>query len=79
MSEVAERTSVIVPALNERQQGSSKIHLARDGVRCFLILLKGVTIFSPLQFLVPISAAAFLLDALVSEQSAPLGVESRRP
>ena len=39
--------------------GRSKIKLAKDGVRFFLILLKVVTIFSPLKIFVPISAAAF--------------------
>jgi hypothetical protein len=46
-----------------RRQGSSKIHLSRDGVRFFLILLKVVTIFSPLRIFVPVSAAAFLVGA----------------
>ena len=46
-----------------RRQGSSKIHLGRDGVRFFLILLKVVMIFSPLRIFVPISAAAFLVGA----------------
>jgi glycosyltransferase involved in cell wall biosynthesis len=39
--------------------GQSKIRLARDGVRFFLILLKVVTVFSPLKIFVPVSAAAF--------------------
>jgi glycosyltransferase involved in cell wall biosynthesis len=38
--------------------GHSKIRLAQDGVRFFLILLKVVTIFSPLRIFVPISATA---------------------
>jgi hypothetical protein len=46
-----------------RRQGSSKIHLSRDVVRFFLILLKVVTIFSPPRIFVPISAAAFLVGA----------------
>jgi hypothetical protein len=46
-----------------RRQESSKIHLSRDGVRFFLILLKVVTIFSPLRIFVPISAAAFPVGA----------------
>jgi glycosyltransferase involved in cell wall biosynthesis len=43
--------------------GASKIRFARDGARFFLILLKVVTLFSPLRVFVPISAAAFLLGA----------------
>jgi glycosyltransferase involved in cell wall biosynthesis len=39
--------------------GRSKIRLARDGVRFFLILLKVITIFSPLRIFLPLSGAAF--------------------
>jgi glycosyltransferase involved in cell wall biosynthesis len=42
-----------------RRQGTSKIRFARDGAKFFLILLKIVTIFSPLRIFVPISAVAF--------------------
>lgn len=45
------------------RQGQSKIRLGRDGFRFFLILLKVITIFSPLRIFVPVSAAAFLLGA----------------
>jgi hypothetical protein len=41
--------------------GQSKIRFAKDGTRFFLILLKVVTIFSPLRVFVPISASAFLM------------------
>jgi glycosyltransferase involved in cell wall biosynthesis len=41
--------------------GSSKIRFARDGARFFLILIKVITIFSPLRVFVPLSAAALLL------------------
>jgi glycosyltransferase involved in cell wall biosynthesis len=41
--------------------GQSKIRFARDGTRFFLILLKVITIFSPLRIFVPISAASLLL------------------
>jgi glycosyltransferase involved in cell wall biosynthesis len=44
-------------------QGSSKINLPADGVGFFLILLKVITIFSPLRIFLPISAASFLLGA----------------
>jgi glycosyltransferase involved in cell wall biosynthesis len=43
--------------------GDSKIRLSSDGVGFFLILLKVITIFSPLRIFVPISAAMFLLGA----------------
>jgi glycosyltransferase involved in cell wall biosynthesis len=45
------------------RQGPSNIRLASDGVSFFLILLKVITIFSPLRVFVPISAAAFLVGA----------------
>ncbi len=41
--------------------GTSKIRLARDGARFFLILIKVITIFSPLRVFVPLSACAFAL------------------
>ena len=41
--------------------GKSKIRLARDGVKFFLILLRVITIFSPLRIFAPISAGAFLM------------------
>ncbi len=43
--------------------GQSKIRLASDGVGFFLILLKVVTIFSPLRIFLPVSAAMFLVGA----------------
>jgi glycosyltransferase involved in cell wall biosynthesis len=43
--------------------GVSKIRLGADGFNFFLILLKVITIFSPLRIFAPISAAAFLLGA----------------
>ena len=44
--------------------GQSKIKFARDGTRFFLILLKVITIFSPLRVFVPISVASFLLGVV---------------
>lgn len=41
--------------------GRSKIRLISDGARFFLILLKVVTVFSPLRIFVPIAAASFTL------------------
>jgi glycosyltransferase involved in cell wall biosynthesis len=41
--------------------GRSKIKLARDGAKFFLILLRVITIFSPLRIFVPLSAATLTL------------------
>lgn len=46
-----------------RRQGSSHIRLASDGVGFILILLKVITIFSPMRIFLPISAAAFVVGA----------------
>ena len=43
--------------------GSSKIRVARDGAKFLMIILKIVTIFSPLRIFVPIAAVTFLLGA----------------
>ncbi len=51
------------PIAAAQRQGASKIRLGSDGLRFFLILLKVITIFSPLRIFVPISAGAFLLGA----------------
>jgi len=53
-----------VPVDAAPREGSSKIRFGPDGVRFFLILLKVITIFSPLRIFLPISAAAFALGAL---------------
>jgi glycosyltransferase involved in cell wall biosynthesis len=45
------------------RSGASKIRLGPDGVRFFLILLKVITIFSPLRIFVPVSLAAFVIGA----------------
>ena len=47
----------------DRRAGVSKIRLGRDGPRFFLILLKVMTIFSPLRIFAPISAAAVAAGA----------------
>jgi hypothetical protein len=41
--------------------GHSKVRLARDGAKFFLILLRVITIFSPLRIFVPISIVSLLL------------------
>lgn len=43
--------------------GASKIRLASDGAKFLLIVLKVVTIFSPLRIFAPVGAAAFTLGA----------------
>jgi glycosyltransferase involved in cell wall biosynthesis len=46
-----------------QREGVSKIRLGSDGFHFFLILLKVITIFSPLRLFVPVSAAAFTVGA----------------
>lgn len=43
--------------------GTSKIRLASDGAKFLLILLKVITIFSPLRIFAPVSALAFAVGA----------------
>jgi glycosyltransferase involved in cell wall biosynthesis len=51
--------------IDARQRtGKSKIRLARDGASFFLILLKVITIFSPLKIFVPVSAASSLIGVV---------------
>jgi len=46
-----------------QRAGASKIRLGSDGFDFFLILLKVITIYSPLRLFVPVSAAAFAVGA----------------
>ncbi len=46
-----------------QRTGRSKIRLRSDGVRFLLILLKVITIFSPLRIFLPVSIAAFAVGA----------------
>jgi glycosyltransferase involved in cell wall biosynthesis len=46
-----------------RRRGESKIKLGSDGVNFFLILLRIITIFSPLRIFLPVSAGAFMAGA----------------
>lgn len=48
------------PIEARQRTGSSKIRVARDGAKFFLIVLRVVTIFSPLRIFVPISGVAAL-------------------
>jgi glycosyltransferase involved in cell wall biosynthesis len=51
------------PIAARARVGSSKIRLARDGARFLLILLKVITIFSPLRIFAPVSAVSFAAGA----------------
>jgi hypothetical protein len=46
-----------------RREGASKIRLGSDGVGFLMILLKIVTLFSPLRIFLPISLASFVVGA----------------
>ncbi len=43
--------------------GTSKIRLTRDGPRFFLIVLRVITIFSPLRIFLPVAALSFFIGA----------------
>jgi glycosyltransferase involved in cell wall biosynthesis len=49
------------PAEARPRVGTSKIRLARDGAKFFMIILKIVTIFSPLRVFVPIALTSLLI------------------
>ena len=51
------------PIEAQPRTGQSKIRFARDGARFFLILLKIITLFSPLRVFMPISAASLVVGA----------------
>jgi glycosyltransferase involved in cell wall biosynthesis len=51
------------PAEAKRRVGTSKIKLAHDGVRFVMIILRIVTLFSPLRVFLPISLACFTIGA----------------
>jgi glycosyltransferase involved in cell wall biosynthesis len=53
-----------VPVTARPRVGTSKIRVVRDGVRFVLIILKIVTLYSPLKVFFPISAVSFLLGLL---------------
>jgi len=50
-----------LPVTARPRVGRSKIRVGRDGVRFLLIILKIVTLYSPLKVFFPISAVSFLL------------------
>ncbi len=49
------------PVSARQREGHSKVRLARDGVKFFLILLRVMTIFSPMRIFLPVSGAALVL------------------
>jgi glycosyltransferase involved in cell wall biosynthesis len=49
------------PVQARQRTGHSKIRFARDGVKFFLILLRVITIFSPMRIFLPVSVASFLV------------------
>jgi|SRR6266850_2130158 len=51
------------PVQAAQREGASKIRLGSDGFGFFMILLKVITIFSPLRIFVPVSVAAFSVGA----------------
>ena len=51
------------PVEARQRAGNSKIKLTRDGPKFFLIVLRVITIFSPLRIFVPVAAISFLLGA----------------
>lgn len=57
----AGRNVTFVPITARRRIGRSKIRVLRDGVRFLLIILKIVTLYSPLKVFFPISAASLLV------------------
>ena len=52
------------PIEARQRAGASKIRFARDGAKFFLILLKIVTLFSPLRIFLPLSALAFATGSI---------------
>jgi glycosyltransferase involved in cell wall biosynthesis len=53
-----------VPVQSRPRLGGSKIRIVRDGVKFFLIILKIVTLYSPLKVFFPLAAASFVLGAV---------------
>jgi glycosyltransferase involved in cell wall biosynthesis len=52
------------PTDARQRVGSSKIRLARDGTKFFLIILKIVTIYSPMRVFLPLSLVTFVIGVL---------------
>ena len=57
--------NVAFESIEARQRaGASKIQLSTDGPKFFLIILRVMTIFSPLRVFLPIALLAFAIGAL---------------
>jgi glycosyltransferase involved in cell wall biosynthesis len=70
--------SVAFEPIDARQRsGQSKIRFARDGAKFFLILLRVITIFSPLRVFLPIATSTFVLGVLYGAWTA--AVQGRIP
>ena len=54
-----------VPINARARTGKSKIRLLKDGIKFFVIILRIGTLFSPMRFFLPLSAALFILASLV--------------
>jgi glycosyltransferase involved in cell wall biosynthesis len=52
------------PTAARQRMGSSKIRFARDGTKFFMIILKIVTLYSPMRVFVPLSLVTFIVGAL---------------
>ena len=57
----AGRNVTFVPVTARPRVGTSKIRVVRDGVRFLLIILKIVTLYSPMKVFFPVSAASLVL------------------
>jgi len=55
------RTLLYLPIQAKKRQGRSKIKLFRDGTRFLLILVKLITLFSPMRIFLPVSFLFFVL------------------
>ena len=54
-----------IPIKARARTGKSKIRLLKDGVKFFVIILRIGTLFSPMRFFLPLSAALFIVASLV--------------
>jgi glycosyltransferase involved in cell wall biosynthesis len=52
------------PVEARQRSGTSKIRLSRDGPKFFLIILRVMTIFSPLRVFLPVAGASFFLGLI---------------
>ena len=66
-----------VPVDARPRAGQSKIRFARDGAKFLLILLKVITLFSPLRIFAPIAGGAFVLGTVYGLVN--IAVEGRLP